>query len=254
MIPLLVFILGACLGSFLNVCIYRIPKKLSIFTPRSFCVNCKTPLKVRENIPIISYILLRGRCSTCKAKISPRYLIVELLTAIIYLLVFRKFGFGLPLVTYLFFSSLLIIITFIDLEHQLILNKITYPGIILGLLVSFFLPNLSSLQSLLGGLIGGLIIYLLHLLSLLLFRKVGMGGGDLKLAILLGVFLGWQDLLLSLLIASFVGGIVGGVLIFLRIKKRTDYIPYGPYLCLGGMVVLLWGEDIISWYKGWLFG
>ncbi|MDI6703870.1 MAG: prepilin peptidase [bacterium] len=254
MIPLLIFILGACFGSFLNVCIYRIPKKLSIFTPRSFCVNCKTPIKPWENIPFISYILLRGKCSTCKAKISPRYFIVELLTAIIYLLVFRRFGFGLPLMTYLFFSSLLIIITFIDLEHQLILNKITHSGIILGLLASFLLPNLSLFQSLLGGLMGGLVIYFLHLLSLLLFRKVGMGGGDLKLAILLGVFLGWKNLLLSLLIASFTGGIVGSILIFLRIKKRTDYIPYGPYLCLGAMVVLLWGEDIISWYKGWLFG
>ncbi|MBU0568612.1 prepilin peptidase [bacterium] len=247
-----IFVLGISFGSFLNVCIYRIPEGKSIVSPRSFCPNCKTPIPFSSNIPILSYLLLKGRCRSCGQKISPRYLTVELLTGLLYLSCYYQFGLSSDLPIYLFFSSVLIVITFIDFEHQLILNKITYPVIISGFLISLLPGGIPFYDSILGFLIGGGFIYSMVVISPLIFGQEGMGGGDVKLAALIGVFLGWQNILLTLILASLSGGLMGVTLILLKLKKRRDYIPFGPYLCLGALVALFFGEKIIGWYLGQL--
>lgn len=241
-----IFILGAVFGSFFNVCIYRLPLNKSIIYPRSFCPYCQTQIKFWQNIPILSYILLRGRCAYCQARISFRYPLVELLTASVYLVGWQFYGRSWELVVYLFFASMLIIITFIDLEHQLILNRLTYPMIILGLAVSLFKGVL--IEAGLGLIVGGSIIYLLVKVSPYIFGKEGMGGGDIKLSAAIGSFLGWQGVILTLFLASLFGSLVGGALILFKKKKRGEYIAFGPYLCLGAFIALFWGRGIINWY------
>lgn len=250
--PFFIFVLGTSFGSFLNVCIYRLPEGKSIISPRSFCPNCKTPIPFVNNIPILSYLLLRGRCRSCGQKISLRYLTVELLTGLTYLACYHKFGLSPDLLVSLFFCSVLIVITFIDFEHQLILNKVTYPVIISGFLISLVPGGIPFYDSILGFLIGGGFIYSMVVISPLIFGQEGMGGGDVKLAALIGVFLGWQDVLLTLILASLSGGLIGVILILLKLKKRRDYIPFGPYLCLGALVALFFGKKIIGWYLGQL--
>lgn len=245
-----IFILGTFFGSFLNVCIYRLPRDKSIVSPRSFCPKCKTPIPFSSNIPILSYLLLKGKCRSCGQKIHLRYLTVEFLTGLLYLACYYKFGLSPDLLIYFFFCSVLIIITFIDFEHQLILNKITYPVIILGFLISLIPNGIPFYDSLFGFLIGGGFIYSMVIVSPLIFGQEGMGGGDVKLAALIGIFLGWQNVLLTLILASLSGGLMGVILILLKLKKKRDYIPFGPYLCLGALIALFFGEEIIGWYLG----
>lgn len=242
-----IFIFGAILGSFFNVCIYRLPIGESIITPLSHCPSCKTRIKILENIPIISYIILKGRCRYCNVKIPLSYLIVEILTPTLFLLLLHNFGISPDLAIYLLFVSVLIIITFIDLKHQLILNILTYPMIVIGLLISFFKGTF--INALIAGLIGGGIIFLIVIISPLIFKKEGMGIGDLKLAIVIGIFLAdCKYTLISLFLASVLGSLVGVVLILLGKKKFGEYIPFGPYLSAGAVIALLWGENIINWY------
>jgi len=246
-IQIVIFIIGAILGSFFNVCIYRLPINESIIIPFSHCPNCKTRIKVWENIPIISYIILRGKCRYCNINISPRYLIVEILTPVLFLLLWHTFGKSFDFAIYLLFISILIIITFIDLEHQLILNILTYPIIVIGLLISFFKKVFIS--SLIAGLVGGGIIFLLILISPFIFKKEGMGVGDFKLAAVIGVFLAnWEYTLISLFLASLLGSVVGLTLILLGRRKFGEYIPFGPYLSAGAVITLFWGRNIIDWY------
>lgn len=246
---ILIAIFGLIVGSFLNVCIYRIPKKLSIVLPRSFCPKCKTTIKAWENIPIISYIILGGKCSNCKESISVRYPLVEVLTAVMFLLVWHNLWFDLSLyrmLLNLFFVSILIIITFIDLDYLLIHDKITYPVIIIGLILQSIFSSLS--QAIIGFFIGGGIIYLFILLGKLFYGQDGMGGGDVKLGALIGVYLGWKMTFLSIFLACVVGSIISGILIMLKKKKRSDYIAFGPFMALGAVVALFFGRRILDWY------
>jgi len=251
-ILLFFFIIGLMVGSFLNVCIWRIPRQKSIIFPPSHCPQCGQPIKVRDNIPLVSYLFLRGRCRFCKTKISLRYPLVEFLTAIIFLLLFLKFGAGFKLFSSLILVSLLIMIFFIDLEHLIIPDTIVFPGLGLGIIFSFSHGFPSPLETLWGLLFGGGVLYLIALLSGWIARKESMGGGDVKLAAMIGTFLGWKMTALSLILAFISGALISLVLLAVKIKGRKDVVPFGPFIAVGGIVSLLAGEKIFQWYRAFL--
>jgi len=247
---ILIFILGLVVGSFSNVCIYRIPRDESIIYPASHCPKCGSPIKPVDNIPLLSYILLKGKCRHCKNRISIRYPIVEFLSGLIYLIVYLIYGFSVQTLIYIILLSALIIIAFIDLDQQIIPDVISLPGIVVGFIVSFFVPYISFINSALGILVGGGIILIIGLAGSVIFKKEAMGGGDVKLAAMIGAFLGWRAIIISLFLGFFSGALAGISLILLKIKKREDAIPFGPFIILGSLITLLWGERIISWYLG----
>jgi leader peptidase (prepilin peptidase)/N-methyltransferase len=258
MVSLLFFITGAIVGSFLNVCIYRMPRSESLVSPGSRCVHCGAAIKWHENIPLLSYLFLRGRCSSCKKPISARYFIVELLTAVLFTVLYMKFGLTLNLLFYLIFVCGLIVATFIDFEHQLIPDTVSFGGLAIGLLSGIAHPALfhtisrkaAFLNSLAGAAAGALSIYVISVLGTMMFRKKlkqinedsAMGFGDVKFLAMIGAFLGWQKVLLVFFLAPFFGAAVG---LIAKIKYKAETIPYGPYLSLAAIVAMLWGEDII---------
>lgn len=262
----LVFAFGLVAGSFLNVCIYRLPRGLSVVRPPSACPLCEARIRPWENIPVLSYILLRGKCRHCGELISLRYPVVELLNAALYLLVFGYFGPGWHLPFILAFSSAMIVITFIDLDFQIIPDVITLPGVAVGLLgASFFIPDpFSSIKpfelfkrfelfepfvavgfwnSLIGLLLGGGLFYLIAVLS-----RGGMGGGDIKMMAMVGAFMGWKAVLLTTFLGSLAGSAVGIFLMVAHGKGRKTKIPFGPFLALGALITLFLGSDILRWY------
>lgn len=241
MFKFLFFIFGSIVGSFLNVCIYRMPRSKSIIAPGSQCVHCGNPIKWYENIPLVSYILLRGKCSSCKKPIAARYFIVELLTAILFALFYLKFGLSLDLPVFLMLACGLIVATFIDFEHQLIPDTVSLGGLGIGLAVGLLKKDFMNALS--GAVIGGLSIYLIGILGKAMFKKEAMGFGDVKFLAMIGSFLGWQRVLLVFFLAPFFGAAVG---IILKIRYKVETIPYGPYLSLATVVVILWGEEILS--------
>lgn len=238
------FILGTIIGSFLNVCTYRLPKKESLLFPSSHCPHCCAPIKFYDNIPLLSFLILKGRCRQCKTKISWRYFSIELLNGLFYLFLYLKFGLSFKLAAYLVLTSSLIVVTFIDFDHKIVPDKITLPGIILGLIFSFFTP-ITFIDSLLGTIISGGLFYLIAAIS-----RGGMGGGDIKLVAMIGAFLGIQKILLTIFVSAFIGSIVGITLMILKKKKRKDALPFGPFLALGAMISIFWGTQIINWYLG----
>lgn len=255
---LIAFIFGAIVGSFLNVCIYRIPKGLSIIKPSSYCPFCKKPIRFYDNIPILSYILLRGRCRSCGRRISIKYPIVEFLNATLYVITLQRFS---PepswhLLVYFIFLSSLIVITFIDLEYQIIPDRITLPGIPLGLIMGstilpdpFFRTNLLGFKSsIIGVMLGGGLFYLAATLGRSIFKKEAMGGGDVKMMAMIGGFLGWKGVLLTTFLGSLSGSIVGISLILLKGRQWGSTIPFGPYLAVGAVLSLLLGEEFLMWY------
>jgi len=246
----LIFILGLIVGSFSNVCIYRIPKNESIIFPASHCPKCHSPIKPVDNIPLLSYILLKGRCRNCGNKISIQYPIVEFLTGLIYLIIFLIYGLSIQSLIYIILSSALIIIAFIDLNEQIVPDVISLPGIVIGFIISFFVTNIPFINSALGVLVGGGIILIIALGGSVIFKKEAMGGGDVKLAAMIGAFLGWRYIIISLFLGFFLGALTGILLIMMKIKSREDMVPFGPFIVLGSFITLLWGEKIISWYIG----
>ncbi|MDP2912138.1 MAG: prepilin peptidase [Candidatus Omnitrophota bacterium] len=251
MIYLLVVIFGLIIGSFLNVCIYRIPRDESLVFPGSRCVSCKKHIEWYDNIPLLSYVLLRGKCRSCKAKISPRYFFVELISALCFLILFINFNLNYIFWIYSLLVFSLIVVTFIDLEFQIIPDRISLVGIFLGIILSIVFPGLQSaftwqkafLNSILGALAGGGIIYLTGVLGQLAFKKESMGGGDVKLMAMLGAFLGWKTAVLIFFLAPFFGAPVG---IYMKFVKKEDIIPYGPYISLASFVAMVWGHKILS--------
>jgi leader peptidase (prepilin peptidase)/N-methyltransferase len=252
-----IFVFGALIGSFLNVCIYRMPRGQSIIWPSSRCPSCKNPINYYDNIPIFSYyLLLRGRCRSCKEKISGIYPLVEALNAIFYLLVFWRFGPGWSSAVYCFLCSALIVITFIDLDFQIIPDRITLPGIPLGLIAgSLLLPDpflramaLGYRASLIGAVSGFSLFYLVAFLSIKILKKEGMGGGDIKLMAMLGAFLGWKAVLLTTFLGSLSGSIIGIGLMAFRGREKGSLIPFGPFLALGALLSLFFGQEILIWY------
>ena len=247
---ILIFILGLIVGSFSNVCIYRIPKNESIVYPASHCPKCSSKIKPYDNIPLLSYILLKGRCRNCKSKISIQYPIVEFFTGLIYLIIYLLYGLSIQTLVYIILSSALIIIAFVDLNEQVILGVLSLPGIVIGLILSFFVPYISFINSALGVAVGGGIILIIRLAGSLIFKKESMGLGDIELAAMIGAFLGWRYIIISLFLGFFLGALAGIILILSKIKSREDAIPFGPFIVLGSFITLLWGEKIISWYLG----
>ena len=245
---ILIFILGLIVGSFCNVCIYRIPKNESIIYPTSHCPKCRTTIKPVDNIPLLSYILLKGRCRNCGSKISIQYPVVELLTGMIYLIIYLIYGLSIQSLIYIILSSALIIIAFIDLNEQIVPDVISLPGIVTGFIISFFVPYISFINSALGVVVGGGIILIIALVGSMIFKKEAMGGGDVKLAAMIGAFLGWRYTIISLFLGFFLGALAGIFLILSKIKSKEDMVPFGPFIVLGSLITLLWGEKIIAWY------
>lgn len=246
----LIFILGLIVGSFSNVCIYRIPRNESIIYPASHCPKCRSKIKPVDNIPLLSFILLKGRCRNCKSKISIQYPIVEFLTGLTYLIIYLIYGLSIQTLIYIILSSALIIIAFIDLNEQIVPDVISLPGITIGFTLSFFVPYISFINSALGVIVGGGIILIIGLAGSVIFKKEAMGGGDVKLAAMIGAFLGWRYIIISLFLGFFLGALAGIILILSKIKSREDVVPFGPFIVLGSLITLLWGEKIISWYIG----
>jgi len=242
------FILGLLIGSFLNVCIHRLPAKESIVFPRSYCPSCKNQIPAYDNIPIISFMLLLGRCRSCKNPISWRYPAVELLNGIGYSFILHCFGPTPETLIYAIFFSALAVITFIDLDHQIIPDVITLPGIPISFLAAATVLSTGWMDSLQGLLLGGGLFYMIAWLSLLLLKKEGMGGGDIKLVAMIGALLGWQKVLLAIFAASVSGSVIGILLIATRLRGRSDPIPFGPFLVIGGLISLFFGNNILDWY------
>ncbi|HKJ64907.1 MAG TPA: prepilin peptidase [Desulfopila sp.] len=252
---LLIFalLLGAVVGSFLNVVILRLPKEDgSIIFPASHCPSCSTPLRWYENIPILSYLFLRGKCGHCKTKISLQYPVVELLMALLCGAVFAEFGLTLTAAGYFIFTAALLVIIFIDIHHQIIPDSISLPGIVLGFLFSFFNPNLSWLDSLIGIVAGGGVLYAIAVLYYILRKQEGMGGGDIKLLAMIGGFLGWQSLLFVIFFSSFTGAVVGIAAMVKQKKGGATRIPFGPFLAIASMVFLFFRQEIFHLFQLYL--
>ena len=241
-------IFGAMIGSFLNVCIHRLPKEESIARPGSHCPKCKTPIRFYDNIPLLSYLLLRGKCRYCQASISIQYPIVEAITALSSFFLFITFGVSLSFIYYFSFVAALIVITVIDLYHQIIPDVISLPGVVIGLLGSLIIPQITFWSSLIGVLSGGGSLFLVATVYQWLFKREGMGGGDVKLLAMIGAFLGWKAVILTILLSSFIGSIIGITVMFIKEKDFKYAIPFGPFLALGAVISLFFGENLISWY------
>lgn len=260
MIWVALFILGLCFGSFFNVIIYRLPRQESILNPPSHCPRCGKPINWYDNLPLLSYLILRGKCRKCGNKISLRYPTVELLTGLIFLssyyLAAQKLSFFF--FSSLFFLSILLVVAFIDLDTFIIPDKLILPAIFisLGLLIfDFTLPSIKILpllpgyisSSLLGALAAFLFFYFLAFISPLIFGKEGMGGGDIKLAFFLGLYLGYY-VFVAFFVAFLAGSLIGLGLVYLRGKEKREEIPFGPFLSLGGAVALFFGPAVVNWY------
>jgi len=250
MVTIFAFLFGTVVGSFLNVCIYRLPKEESVVTPRSRCPACQTLIHALDNIPLLSFVLLRGRCRACGAPISWRYPLVEALTGTLFALTVVRFGVTLQAAFLLIFLAGLIVISFIDLDHQIIPNVITLPGIPLGLLTGFLFRDPPLLDRLIGTLAGAGFLYLVLFYGGVLYGQEAMGEGDLNLIAMVGAFLGWKAVIVTILVGCLVGSVLGLSLIALRRLGRRQHIPFGPFLSLGAVVALFWGDRLITWYLG----
>lgn len=245
----LCFLLGCVVGSFLNVCIWRLPRGQSLISPRSRCPHCRQRIAARDNIPLLSYLFLRGRCRRCGAPISPRYPTVEGLTGVLAVALFLVHGPTAQAAIFFVLFCLLVVASFIDLDRLVIPDQVTLPGILMGLSLNALLDQRSVPSFLLGALVGGVALYVVAILGELLFKKESMGGGDIKLAAMVGAFVGWKGVLLSLFLAVLVGAIAGIMLMMRGLKKRWDHIPFGPFIAAGTFLVVFWGEDIVCAYR-----
>jgi leader peptidase (prepilin peptidase)/N-methyltransferase len=245
----LIFVFGMCIGSFLNVCIYRLPTSKSIVDPpRSICPGCNNPIRFYDNIPVLSYIWLKGRCRNCDASISFRYPMVELITGVVAVGLLFKFGLSLEGLVYFVFISSLLVITFIDLDHQIIPDIITLPGIPIGLVASFVLPQISFKSSVLGLLMGGGSLWLVAWAYSLIAKRDGMGGGDIKLLAMIGTLIGWQGVIFTIFASSVMGSVVGITIMLIKGKNMKFAIPFGPFLSIGAIAYVFLGSEFIAWY------
>ncbi|MDU5107365.1 prepilin peptidase [Clostridium sp.] len=240
-----ILIIGLCIGSFLNVCIYRIQREESIAFPPSHCTSCGYELKAIDLIPLISYLFLRGRCRKCKEGISIKYPLVEVLNGILYLLMYLKFGLSLNFICYSLLVSLLIVISFIDLECRYIYSSTIISGLILAsiyILIGLYTKDTSIINNILGGVVGYLIIYLI------VITTKGMGQGDAEIAGLCGLFIGIKGILVALFIAIVLGGLVATIILLFKLKGRKSEMAFGPYIAIGTIICILIGEKILSLY------
>jgi leader peptidase (prepilin peptidase) / N-methyltransferase len=243
MTEVIVFAFGVIIGSFCNVVVYRLPQGKSIVIPGSQCRSCGTSIRPWDNIPLLSYFLLKGRCRFCKEPISARYPAVEFTSGMLFVLLHLKFGISILFALNALMASTLLVIALIDLDHKVIPNIITVPGIGMALSLSALILPITPLISLFGLLIGSMLFYLIAVIS-----RGGMGGGDIKLIAMIGAFLGWQGALFTIFFAASLGSLVGVILILLGKKGRKDKVPFGPFLSCGAILFMLSGDDFIHWY------
>jgi len=247
--------LGAAIGSFLNVCIDRLPAGKSLVYPASHCDACQHRLSPKDLIPLVSYLWLRGHCRYCQAPIPRRVFWVEVGSGLLFAFTYWHYGLGAEFAVTVFYGCIFIVIGIIDLEHKLILNKIVYPAAVVALIISIFLfsPGITDVSlpwpESINGIIGGAIGFVFLLMPALISPR-GMGWGDVKMAALIGLVAGFPLVFVALLMGVILGGLVAGLLLLLKIKKRKESIPFGPFLSLATMVTLLWGSDILNWYLG----
>lgn len=246
-ILLFLFFLGLCIGSFLNVVVYRLPKNESIIFPSSHCPFCNHKISWYDNIPLLSFLLLKGRCRYCKKRISFQYPVVELISGIILPLSFFLYGFSLKFFATFLFLYLLVPLFLIDMRHRVIPDKITIPGIIAGFAFSFFLKSFQWFESLLGIAVGGGILLLTAVVGRWILKKEAMGMGDVMLFMMVGAFLGWQRILLTLILASFLGSIIGGIIVAQK-KKKDRVVPFGPFITIAAAISYFWGNLLIGKY------
>ncbi|MDD5189500.1 MAG: prepilin peptidase [Dehalococcoidales bacterium] len=245
-------LLGVAIGSFLNVCIDRLPARKSLAYPASHCDACQHPLSPLDNIPVISYLWLRGKCRYCQASIPRRVVLVEIFTGALFTLLYLKYGLSAQFAVTIIYSCILLVLAVIDLENGLLLNVIVYPTMVLALGASIFLPETvvngyAPHIGILNGLMAGAIGFVILLIPAIVSRS-GMGWGDVKMAGMLGLMTGFPNVFVAILGGIILGGLWAIGLIVLKKKKRKDAIPFGPFLALGGMIALVWGTAIIHWY------
>jgi len=242
-------VLGLAVGSFLNVCIHRLPRGQSLNSPPSRCPHCDYQLRPFDNIPVVSYAILGGRCRKCRARISIRYPIIELVTMALFVLHGAVFGWTALLVPRLLFACAMVVLFAIDLEHQLLPNVITLPGIVVGLIASSVLPP-GIIDAVIGVLVGGGVLWLIGEAYFRYSGQEGMGGGDVKMLAMIGAFLGWKLVLITLVLSSVLGSIIGMIVIAIRKGGMKYALPYGTFLALGAIVASLAGDAIVEWYVG----
>jgi leader peptidase (prepilin peptidase)/N-methyltransferase len=248
-----VFVFGAMVGSFLNVCIYRLPKDESVVWPGSHCQACKKPIAWHDNVPVLSYFLLGGKCRACKTKFSFQYAVIEFVTGLIFVGFMAAFGFSIKTGVFLAFTLALLVVSAIDWEHRIIPDEISLPGIILGLALSSVFPEMHGAhfwfyglrESAFGAIAGGGFLYVLGTAAEKILKKEAMGGGDVKLLAMIGTFIGWPGVLWTIFVSSLVGSIVGLVAL---VKSGDRYIPYGPFLALAAVLYVFFGDPVIAWY------
>lgn len=245
---IIIVLCGLAWGSFINVVIYRLPRGISLIRPPSSCPHCKKKIKFYDNIPLVSFILLRGKCRYCKARISFSYPLVELLTPLGFLLLYHQHSLSLFFFASCLFASALILLGFIDFYHQILPDEITLPGLLLVLIYSIFRPDLSLRQALIGAVVGAGFLLLVYAVYYLLRKKEGLGMGDVTMMLMIGAFLGWRQTLFSLILASFVGALVGAFLIVFKKKDLQYSLPFGSFLAAAAFASLLWGQRVISAY------
>jgi leader peptidase (prepilin peptidase) / N-methyltransferase len=261
MLATYVFLIGLVIGSFLNVVIYRLPRGESLSRGRSHCPACGHDIRWYDNIPLLSFVLLRGKCRDCRSAISPRYFLVELLTALLFTAVFFKESAQVTdildwpnlimLVLYLYFVGVLIAVSFIDADHHIIPNKIVYPAFVIGAVTLAALQRDTAvlLSMLVGVIFGGGLLFLIYLLAPLVFKKQGMGFGDVKLGAVLGIYLG-PPVILTLFLSSLIGTLYGLIMIFTKRLKWQQRFAFGPCLCAAALITYFFGTPIINWYLG----
>ena len=255
---IIVVLFGLIWGSFLNVVIYRVPAGLSLIRPPSACPVCKSRIKPYDNIPVVSFLVLGGKCRHCRAKIPASYFLVELLTPAAFAVLYHYLGTGkyaevhgpTHFVAAALFTSALIALGFIDFKHKILPDKITYPGIVLALAYAFFRTDLTFLQSLLGGAVGAGFLLVVYGAYYLVRKKEGLGLGDVTMMLMVGAFLGWMNALLTLILSSFVGAAAGILIIVLKKKDLQYMLPYGSFLAPAAFVALVWGQRIWAAYFG----
>ena len=239
--------MGLAVGSFLNVCIHRLPLNESLMWPASRCTNCRRALAWYENLPIVSWLVLRGRCRTCRSAISPRYPCVEAITAFVFVSGYVIYGWTPLLAVRLLFACAMIVLFFIDLDHRILPNAITLPGIVLGVAVSFLTPP-GWRSSLIGLLAGGGVLFAVAETYYRLRGQEGLGMGDVKMLGMIGAFLGWPLMLVTLILASISGSIIGLALIASRRGDMKYALPFGTFLACGALVAAVAGDSILAWY------
>lgn len=241
------FFLGLCFGSFANVVIYRLPKSQSVVKPRSRCPKCRKMIAWYDNIPVLSWIILRGRCRNCRTGISIRYPFVELLMGFLFLLVFLKYGVSWTCLELLILTFGLVTVSMIDLDHRIIPDEFSLSGIVLGILGSLLNPERSAFDSIAGVLLGGGFLWLVAYLYLVLRKEDGLGGGDIKLLAWIGAYLGWISIPFTILVSSVLGSVFGLVLIVRGGSLKTS-LPFGPFIVVAAYLYLFVGEDLARWY------